>query len=177
MAPPRNAGWGEGEWVVAEADETDASFLRLRPEIAVVTNVELDHHSRWGSLAELHRGLRALLRTRPPASRCPPTAASTRSPRASGWWASTPTRPGPPLELRVPGRHNLLNARAALAALELAGLDVDGCGAALSSFPGMLRRLELKGGATARRSTTTTPTTRPRSRRRSRRCASSGRGA
>src|SRR6187551_2048601 len=49
-----NAGWGEGEWVVAEADESDASFLRLRPEVAVVTNVEMDHHSRWGSLAELH---------------------------------------------------------------------------------------------------------------------------
>src|SRR3954454_19216184 len=51
---PANAGWGEGEWVVAEADESDASFLRLRPEVAVVTNVEMDHHTRWGSLAELH---------------------------------------------------------------------------------------------------------------------------
>ena len=49
-----NAGWGEGEWVVAEADESDASFLELKPEIAVVTNVEMDHHTRWGSLAELH---------------------------------------------------------------------------------------------------------------------------
>ena len=53
-----NAGWGEGEWVVAEADESDGSFLRLDPEIAVITNVEMDHHSRWGSLAELRRGLR-----------------------------------------------------------------------------------------------------------------------
>ena len=50
---PANAGWGEGEWVIAEADESDASFLELRPEVAVVTNIELDHHSRWGSLAEL----------------------------------------------------------------------------------------------------------------------------
>src|SRR5919112_912552 len=38
-----NAGWGEGEWVVAEADESDASFLRLDPEVALVTNVEMDH--------------------------------------------------------------------------------------------------------------------------------------
>ncbi len=52
---PANAGWGEGEWVIAEADESDASFLELRPEVAVVTNLELDHHSRWGSLAELAR--------------------------------------------------------------------------------------------------------------------------
>ena len=48
-----NAGWGEGDWVVAEADESDASFLKLQPEVAVITNLELDHHSRWSSLAEL----------------------------------------------------------------------------------------------------------------------------
>jgi UDP-N-acetylmuramate--alanine ligase len=45
----------------------------------------------------------------------------------------------------VPGRHNLLNARAALAALELAGFDLGEAAAALAGFPGMLRRLELKG--------------------------------
>ncbi|HET8863219.1 MAG TPA: Mur ligase domain-containing protein, partial [Solirubrobacterales bacterium] len=48
-----NAGWGGGEGVVAEADESDASFLELEPEIAVITNIEMDHHSRWGSMAEL----------------------------------------------------------------------------------------------------------------------------
>src|SRR5690606_35241878 len=50
---PVNAGAGRDEWVVAEADESDASFLELRPEIAVVTNVELDHHARWSSRVEL----------------------------------------------------------------------------------------------------------------------------
>src|SRR4051812_46197923 len=55
---PANAGWGEGEWVVAEADESDASFLQLRPEVAVVTNVEMDHHTRWGSRAELIEAFR-----------------------------------------------------------------------------------------------------------------------
>ena len=54
-----NAGWGEGEWVIAEADESDASFLELRPEIAVITNLELDHHSRWSSLAELSEAFAA----------------------------------------------------------------------------------------------------------------------
>ena len=54
-----NAGWVEGsDWVIAEADESDASFLELRPEIAVVTNVELDHHSRWSSRAELFAAFR-----------------------------------------------------------------------------------------------------------------------
>src|SRR3954454_17011557 len=55
---PGSAGWGDGEWIVAEADESDASFLRLRPEIAVVTNVELDHHSRWRTRAELGEAFR-----------------------------------------------------------------------------------------------------------------------
>ncbi len=50
---PANAGWGGGDWVVAEADESDGSFLRLEPEVSVVTNVELDHHSHWGGEREL----------------------------------------------------------------------------------------------------------------------------
>src|SRR5436190_23830699 len=54
-----NAGWGEGEWVIAEADESDASFLKLQPEVAVITNLELDHHSRWSSLAELSEAFAA----------------------------------------------------------------------------------------------------------------------
>jgi len=48
-----NAGWGDGEWMVAEADESDGSFLELAPEIAVITNLELDHHSHWSSEAAL----------------------------------------------------------------------------------------------------------------------------
>src|SRR4029453_9223730 len=60
-----NAGWGEGEWVVAEADESDASFLELKPEIAVVTNVEMDHHSRWGSMAELQAAFDRFVTGRP----------------------------------------------------------------------------------------------------------------
>ena len=54
-----NAGWGTGEWLAVEADESDRSFLALAPEIAVVTNVELDHHAVFASLAELEQALRA----------------------------------------------------------------------------------------------------------------------
>src|ERR671923_3098994 len=50
-----NAAWGSGEWAVIEADESDRSFLKLGREVAVVTNVELDHHATYGSLAELER--------------------------------------------------------------------------------------------------------------------------
>jgi UDP-N-acetylmuramate--alanine ligase len=123
-----NAGWGEGEWVVAEADESDGSFLDLRPEIAAVTNVEMDHHSRWGSLAELHGAFRRFTE---------PARAVVEFDLES---------PGPAeLALAVPGDHNRLNARAALGAVELAGFDVDAAAAALADFPGVKRRLERKG--------------------------------
>jgi UDP-N-acetylmuramate--alanine ligase len=49
-----NAAWGEGDWIVVEADESDRSFLKLAPEVAVITNVELDHHATYaGGYAEL----------------------------------------------------------------------------------------------------------------------------
>ena len=111
-----NAGWGGGEWVVAEADESDASFLELRPEIAVITNIEMDHHSRWGSLAELRARLRPLRGSDGGAAGSPsstrrarhgpgPSCSSSRSPAATTCsmparrWrgrarpASTPRRP------------------------------------------------------------------------------------
>ena len=87
---PANAGWGEGEWVVAEADESDASFLKLRPEIAVITNLELDHHSRWGSLAELSEAFAAFaasaagLVMRRRRAACPGRRASASSVSRSG---------------------------------------------------------------------------------------------
>ncbi len=145
---PANAGWGGGDWVVAEADESDASFLELHPEIAVITNVELDHHARWGSRGELEAGFarfaapaaglvlglgEALDRVAASA----PHQAATRFDEAA---------PGPAaLDLAVPGRHNRLNARAALAALDLAGFDLEAAATALTTFPGMLRRQQRKG--------------------------------
>jgi UDP-N-acetylmuramate--alanine ligase len=124
-----NAGWGAGEWVVAEADESDGSFLDLAPEIAVITNVEMDHHSHWGSMAELRAAF----------ERFGEGAMTARFDLAS---------PGPArLRLGVPGTHNLLNARAALAAVELAGADLEAAAAGLADFPGVRRRLERKGEA------------------------------
>jgi UDP-N-acetylmuramate--alanine ligase len=141
-----NAGWGEGEWVVAEADESDASFLRLRPEVAVVTNVEMDHHTRWGSLAELRRAFREFLA---PADGVALPADGSLADLAEGKrpLGFDSSSPGPAqVPLSVPGNHNLLNARAALAAVELAGLDAAAAAAgALADFPGVKRRLELKG--------------------------------
>jgi UDP-N-acetylmuramate--alanine ligase len=154
-AAAANAGWGEGEWVVAEADESDASFLELRAEIAVVTNVEMDHHTRWASLAELHAAFerfaepaRAVVLPRATALAGGAGQAAALFDRIEAGGRARrfdPEDPGPSLRLAVPGRHNLLNARAALAAIELAGLDVAAAAAGLESFPGVRRRLELKG--------------------------------
>ena len=142
---PANAGWGEGEWVVAEADESDGSFLRLRPEIAVVTNLEMDHHARWGSLAELRQAFRqfaAPART----TVLPPELGGLQGGEGGPPAEFGERGPGPgDLRLAVPGRHNRLNARAALAALGAAGFDLDAAAAALAGFPGVRRRLELKG--------------------------------
>ena len=142
-----NAGWGGGEWVVAEADESDASLLELRPEIAVITNVEMDHHSRWGSIAAL-RSAFAQFVTGAQAAALPGDERHIDhvSGGKGGARAFDEEVPGPPeLSLVTPGAHNVLNARAALAAAELAGFDLDAVAAALADFPGVHRRLELKG--------------------------------
>src|SRR4051794_23929970 len=54
-----NAAWGTGEWLVVEADESDRSFLKLAPELGVVTNVELDHHSTYRSTFEIEEAFAA----------------------------------------------------------------------------------------------------------------------
>ncbi|HTW41266.1 MAG TPA: UDP-N-acetylmuramate--L-alanine ligase [Solirubrobacteraceae bacterium] len=56
-----NAEWGAGEWLVVEADESDRSMLSLNVEVAVLTNVELDHHATFSSLAELRETFREFL--------------------------------------------------------------------------------------------------------------------
>jgi UDP-N-acetylmuramate--alanine ligase len=139
-----NAGWGDGEWMVAEADESDGSFLALAPEVAVVTNVELDHHSRWASRVALMGAFRRFCAAARglalPADRDLDELVGEQ-----GVVRFDVDGPGPPLELPVPGQHNLLNARAALAALELAGFELGPAARALASFTGIRRRLELKG--------------------------------
>jgi UDP-N-acetylmuramate--alanine ligase len=121
-----NAGWSDGEWLVVEADESDRSFLALAPEIAVVTNIELDHHHTYGSQAELEEAFREFL------SHAQRTLVFPFDESAS-----------PPL--RVPGAHNRRNAAAALAACELAGADLARCRAALAAFSGAKRRFEELG--------------------------------
>lgn len=120
-----NARAGSG-WLVVEGDESDRTVFGLPAEIAVITNVELDHHTTFGSVAEL-------------------------ADEFERWAAATPHvvwgRDLEPanLALAVPGEHNQVNAACALAALELAGVDRGEAERALEEFRGAGRRLEDHG--------------------------------
>jgi UDP-N-acetylmuramate--alanine ligase len=122
-----NARAGSG-WLVVEGDESDRSVAALRPEIAVLLNVDLDHHTTFGSRGELESFFEDWLRNAPHVVR-----GEELEPLA--------------LDLAVPGEHNRRNAAAALAALELAGVPRTDAGAAIVEFRGAGRRLEPKGEA------------------------------
>jgi UDP-N-acetylmuramate--alanine ligase len=122
-----NARAGSG-WLVVEGDESDRSVAALRPEIAVLLNVDLDHHTAFVSRAELEAFFEDWLRDVPHVVRVEEL---------------DPVE----LELAVPGEHNRLNAAAALAALELAGASREDAEAAIVEFRGAGRRLEARGEA------------------------------
>ncbi len=143
----QNADWGAGEWLVVEADESDRSMLALDVDIAVVTNVELDHHATFGSLQEVENVFRDFLARAPQAVL--PEDPAVRSLRASDRQATVFTAPKAPLDLRVPGEHNQRNAAAALAALALAGFGRAEAAAALATFGGAGRRFEELGRTAA----------------------------
>jgi UDP-N-acetylmuramate--alanine ligase len=135
---------------VAEADESDGSFLRLDPEVAVVTNVEMDHHSKWGSLEPLVEAFAGFAGKSRAAILPAPTrdggAVDELRAQLDSATEFSLGAPGPAeLDLAVPGAHNVQNARAALAALGAAGFDLDAAAKALGDFRGVRRRLEVKG--------------------------------
>jgi UDP-N-acetylmuramate--alanine ligase len=122
-----NARAGAG-WLVVEGDESDRSVAATRPEVAVLLNVDLDHHATFSSRAEVE----ALF---------------------EGWLEHVPyvvrAEDLQPVELplTVPGEHNRRNAAAALAALELAGVSRSDAESVIVEFEGAGRRLERRGEA------------------------------
>ena len=172
-----NARLGEGDYLVAEADESDASFLYLQPMLAVVTNIDADHMTTYGGdfnrlrqtfLEFLHHlpfyGLAVLCIDDPEVRALLPEV--TRRTRTYGFREEADVRAvnaqqqglttrfeviaeglsGPlPITLNMPGRHNVLNALAAITvAMEL---NVDGASMqrALSQFQGIGRRFQTQG--------------------------------
>jgi UDP-N-acetylmuramate--alanine ligase len=122
-----NARAGSG-WLVVEGDESDRTVEQLRPKIAVVTNVDLDHHSEFGSLGEVEDLFERWL------AGVPHVVRGDELDPYDG-------------ELTLPGEHNRRNAAAALQALALAGVPADESWPVLREFRGAGRRLEEVGVA------------------------------
>jgi UDP-N-acetylmuramate--alanine ligase len=155
-----NAAWGAGEWAVIEADESDRSFLKLWRDVAVVTNVELDHHATYGSLTELEEAFRefaapAEVRVLGPEVELPGEGDPVTFGIEAGALSAHEVTLGAGrsrfrvedinVELAVPGEHNVLNALAALAALRAAGVSLAEAAPALAKFRGSGRRFEHHG--------------------------------
>jgi UDP-N-acetylmuramate--alanine ligase len=174
-----NMRHGAGRFLVAEVDESDPGFATLRPELAVVTNLEDDHvagefderRNYHASLADLEAAARRFAGNAPQVLYCadwpglaelldghPGAVRYGLRPDADyriealdlGAGGSTfelalPGGRRAAVALRVPGQHNVLNAAAALAAVDLVGLDAVGLAAALADFTGVGRRWQRRG--------------------------------
>jgi UDP-N-acetylmuramate--alanine ligase len=170
-----NARHGAGEFVVCEADESDGSLLLLSPEVAVLTNMELDHHSHYLHVEDVQRVFREFTDHLPPHGLF---VYYQDDPRVSALAVNVPCRtcsyglgddaaycaravvPEPPgssfevwhgesklasVTLQVPGRHNVLDALACFATLSELGVAPEAIVPALEAFTGAVRRFQLKG--------------------------------
>ena len=174
-----NARLGSGRYLVAEADESDASFLHLQPMIAVVTNIDADHLTSYeGELRRLKEGFNDFLHNLPfyglavmcadDENTCEITAklsrrvvtygfsegadVQARNARAVGLGTSFEVhrRDHKPFELtlNLPGRHNVLNALAAVAVAAELNIDDRAILAAFEEFSGIDRRFQVLGRVT-----------------------------
>ena len=169
-----NAKAGDGKYLVAEADESDGTFLLLHPTIAVVTNVEADHLDFYEGLNDIIRAFEQYLRQVPEdgfavyCADCPicrdlaytvpgcyvsyalnEDADYTAKNIVQGHGVAADiyyrgAKLGR-LHLAVPGVHNIANAMAALAVGQKLGLDFQTCAEGLSNFMGTGRRFEKMG--------------------------------
>lgn len=171
-----NAHLGASRYLVAEADESDASFLHLQPMVSIVTNIDADHMSTYGGnfdklketfIAFLHNlpfyGLAVVCIDDEVVCDILPQIArpiltygfsETADYRAidvaqDGMFTRfTALRPGKPaldICLRMPGKHNVLNALAAIAVATDEGVEDDAIVVALEQFAGVGRRFTVLG--------------------------------
>ena len=166
-----NARLGAGKYLVAEADESDRSFLRLRPHLAVITNVDHEHMEAYRDFTDLQNAfiefanrvpetgaaiigiddpnltaLRPSIRSRTITYGLSADAEITASQVVLDGFGSRCIVKGlGPLQLSVPGRHNVVNALAAVAVgLEL-GIGWNDISRALKDFQGVERRFQKHG--------------------------------
>jgi len=163
---------GSGDVFVAEVDESDGSIAHYTPHVAVLNNVAFDHKSMdelrvlFGdflgkaqvAVLNLDNGETALLAARIPADKrityslgdvSADLLAGDVTPAPDGIGFSVREKGGAAVSVRlkVPGRHNVANALAALAAARALGVGLEPAARALEGFSGIRRRLEVVGSA------------------------------
>lgn len=172
-----NACDGKGEFVITEADESDGSFLKLRPQYAVITNIEDDHLDHYGDMDGVRKAFRTFLTCLRPGGKAflcadqsetkllaaehPECCIMYGTDASADWQVKNIRFDGMRTEyelwhdgklagnvqLHVPGQHNVLNSAAAIALAQTAGIEPTVSIAALAAFGGVHRRFELKGEA------------------------------
>lgn len=170
-----NARLGTSRYMVAEADESDGSFVALKPVIAVVTNIDREHMNHYRTMERLVDAYVEFVNSVPFYGRAILCVDSDEVrgmlPRIRkrvvtyGFSADADlravevTRDGfktsfevirrgvalGAIELAMPGRHSVLNALASVATALELGMDFSDCSKALSAFEGIMRRFEVKG--------------------------------
>ncbi len=176
-----NARLGTGQYLVAEADESDASFLYLQPILAVVTNIDADHLGTYeGDFGRLQQTFLAFLHhlpfygvavlcledpvvrgmlgqvSRPVLTYGFRQDAAVRATNVSNdgrrthFLASLPHGDALEVTLNLPGRHNVLNALAAIAVGYEVGIEAASIRRALERFEGIDRRFQVYGEVPAR---------------------------
>ncbi|HEU5055910.1 MAG TPA: UDP-N-acetylmuramate--L-alanine ligase [Kofleriaceae bacterium] len=170
-----NARWGKSEYLVAEADESDGSFLKLFPTVAVVTNMDAEHLDHYGTLDNIKRafvdfinripfyGLAVLCTDNPVVQSIVPEVQKrfvtyglgnqalyrARNIRYEGLHTRYVAWRGAEelgeVTLSMPGAHNVLNSLAVLAVCGHVGVPFAGAAQALSSFEGIQRRFTVRG--------------------------------
>ena len=166
---------GDGSLIVAESCEYMGSFLHFKPTVAVVLNIEEDHLDYYSGIEEIKAAFRKFCELTPKEGTVvlnaddPETMAMAEgldrhivtfgiesedaTVRAEnltcekGCWSFDAVHPGGliPVSLSIPGRHNVQNALAAVAAMLAAGADGIAISRGLSAFRGAARRFEYKG--------------------------------
>ena len=170
-APFASALVGDPELFVSEVDESDGSIALYHPAVAVLSNISLDH-KEMDELRSLFAGFlaaadKAVVNLDDPETRLLADTMPEENRVGFGFDSPGATLVGRNLELlpdglrftaelggekhevslQVPGRHNALNALAALGAVHALGIPLDEAAAALARFAGLKRRLETIGTA------------------------------
>jgi UDP-N-acetylmuramate--alanine ligase len=139
-----NAKAGQGDWVVAEADESDGSFLQYHPWLGIVTNIEADHLENYNSdFEELKKAyVQFLSQIRPEGTAIVCSDDENVQAILNHQGAAMGT-----VELSVPGKHNVYNAMATVITCLEAGIPFEKIVAAIIQFHGAKRRFQVLGEA------------------------------